>query len=150
MERCLNLHVHPAWGERPIAEITAPEVRKLIAALYAKTPATATNAKQYISRVMEFAWAEDRVPFNPVQKIEVYLPSRHIGDATPQPSADVIEEARAASPPSRRGGGRISPREPPTHRRHCANLARARRKPWRRGFPSSTSMPRSGRFRPSG
>jgi integrase len=101
VEQRLALHVFPVWGDRPIAEITAPEVRKLVGGLYLGNskdrpkPAVAVVVKQYVSRVFDFAWSEDRVLFNPAKKIEVYLPSRQAGDEKPQPHVRTIEEARA-------------------------------------------------------
>lgn len=91
----LALHVFPVWGDRPIAEITAPEVRKLVSSLYATKPAVAVAVKQYVSRVFDFAWSEDRVPFNPAKKIGVYLPTRLQADGKPQAHVKTIEDARA-------------------------------------------------------
>jgi integrase len=95
VEQRLARHVFPAWGERPIAGITAPEVRKLVASLHAQTPAVAVVVKQYVSRVFDFAWAEDRVPFNPAKKVSAYLPARARADETPQACVRTIEDARA-------------------------------------------------------
>jgi integrase len=95
VEQRLALHVFKVWGDRPIAEVTASEVRKLVGDLFAKGPAVAVAVKQYVSRVFDFAWSEDRVPFNPAKKIEVYLPTRRPGDEKPQAFVRTIEDARA-------------------------------------------------------
>jgi integrase len=102
VEQRLALHVFKVWGDRPIAEITASEVRKLVGDLFSPKragdpggPAVAVAVKQYVSRIFDFAWSEDRVPFNPAKKIEVYLPTRRPGDEKPQAFVRTIEDARA-------------------------------------------------------
>lgn len=95
VEQRLARHVFPVWGDRPIAAITVPEVRKLVAAVYATTPSVAVAVKQYVSRVFDFAWAEDRVPFNPTKKVSAYLPARARSDETPHACVRTIEDARA-------------------------------------------------------
>ena len=95
VEQRIALHVAPSWADRPVAEITAPEVRKLVTGLFASSPSLAVKVKQYISGVFDFAWSEDRVPFNPARKVEIYLPTRRRGDETPHKYVRTIEDARA-------------------------------------------------------
>ena len=94
VEGRLANHVYPKIGDRPVAEITTENVQDLIAELYEKFPASAVVTKQYVSRVLAFAWANDKVVCNVAEKIKDYLPSRVRGEEKSHAHVRTIEEAR--------------------------------------------------------
>lgn len=63
IERCLDMHVLPHWGGRPIADIRRRDIHQLLDGFTAKGQAgTARDVRKHLSRL--FNWAVDREIIN--------------------------------------------------------------------------------------
>lgn len=72
-ESYLNTHVLPRFGDVPLARIQNSDIRAWIADLAASgvEPATVGKAKQLISKILDAAVDDRRIPTNPAVRVPV-------------------------------------------------------------------------------
>jgi len=117
IESRLTNHVYPRLGNRPVAAIKGTDIEDLVIGVHAKHKSLAIVIKQYITRILDYAWSADMIAANPAHKVKKNLPKRLRADEAPRAHVRTIEQARAVlaavEAPQDKG---ISPMSPLVHR----------------------------------